>query len=546
MSITFNNLRKDILGEDLARDCDDDIVEIMKKHIEIYELSKKPGSYRIILDLYNEMNALISKRDTLSNTKTGDYLFSPDLSNNYVGRFLCNLDKRSALLQSKHTDVILKFLNDQYNKINIIKNTLGDNFYEACKNRDLSPEEMNEISNIKQVDISDVSVLCSNLKSGNKFIPSSFFKYYRPMYTQKEYIMIDFENLFRKDIELRQEIVENVKRFVNKEFEQWRTLVSEWRDRNIEHNFVYDEISNFKELTNYLSENVNKPEYIDLYRTIRERKPDISSNITILNPMWEFYSAYPFNMTNQEFSEKNYIWLTPEIAQSILYILGGAGKQLSQPIIFKFKFKRPLILLNSQTQNNSDIYEMFLTKDRFTPAHAIKEKASKIFKILGGLNNAENSKILYFIDVINKLINDENYRIDGYRNRRDQNEIAVVDLNSVINTESITKGIFEKVIIKNPGAIPNELVFPFNPPKQFIIPGYKTATWNLNTFRVNCPSDFIKTNEATKESYIAKPKLLYTLEYKWEDDENSKTFNCLGHPLLGNIEDDNPQYVNDV
>ena len=81
MSITFNNLRKDILGEDLATECDNDVAEILKKHIEIYELSKKPKSSQTMIqigELYYQINVLISKRDALTNTITSNYLLSPE------------------------------------------------------------------------------------------------------------------------------------------------------------------------------------------------------------------------------------------------------------------------------------------------------------------------------------------------------------------------------------------------------------------------------------------------------------------------------------
>jgi hypothetical protein len=180
---------------------------------------------------------------------------------------------------------------------------------------------------------------------------------------------------------------------------------------------------------------------------------------------------------------------------------------------------------------------MFLTKDRFTPAHAIKEKSKKIKNILGSLTGDSNSKILYFIDVINKLINDENYRIDGYRNRRDQNEIAVVDLSSVIDDRSIVRGKFEKVVIANPGVIPNVVTFPFTPRRIIDVTGFQSGTWDSRQSKAICPYDAI----SPLTGIIIKEKALYTLYYKWENEASTKIFRC-----LANVRDDAPQFVNDV
>jgi hypothetical protein len=184
---------------------------------------------------------------------------------------------------------------------------------------------------------------------------------------------------------------------------------------------------------------------------------------------------------------------------------------------------------------------MFLTND----VNSIKSK--KINKILGDLTGGENSKILYFIDVINKYINDENYKIDGYRNRRDQNEIAVVDLSSVIDGGSIVKGKFEKIVIANP----NVITFPFSQKKQISIPipSYNEGTWDPRQSRATCPYDILKEYRDASGTLIRSElvkKALYTLYYKWENEANSKIFRCLKDQSVGDIEDDAPQFVNEV
>jgi len=576
-SITFNNLRNDILGEDLTKRCDANIADISEKQEEIYKLKKRlftVGPLRRgkitqkISDLSGQIDILISERDNLNdvaNDKTKQFFLYP--SSVYNGKFFCNLDKDGSTYK---TETILKKINDDYNTIRLGKDILDKNYYNECLNRDLSQVEKNLIARVRNVNVSDVDVLCSNLRKdlSKRQIPTTLrnSNYWHTMYTEKEYVMFEFERLFNIDIELREEIITNVKKFIDNEFEQWRTLVSGWRKKNEPvtlgglkrklNEYIYGYIPNFKELTSYLTENLKDTKFNSLYETIRDKKPDISSNITILNPLWEFYSAYPTDITKQEFSQKNYTWLTPEIAQSLLYILGD--KELIQPIIFKFKFKRPLILLNSQTQKNTDISGMFITRDGLTQQQ-FNAKTDKINNILGRLDGAENSKILYFIDAINKLINDENYRIDGYRNRRDQNEIAVVDLSSVIdNTQSITKGIFEKVSIKNPGINRNEITFPFAPPaKKLQITGRDSfgnyisdGTWNDKDSRANCPDNqygriIDPVTRRFKQKMIGT-KALYILYYRWEGDQISQEFKCLGDPSFGNRQDDTPQYVNDV
>ena len=70
MSITFDNLRKDILGEDLTRDCDTNTAEIFETQKKIYDLSKKrptrlyPESRikRDISDLSDQLVLLIISR----------------------------------------------------------------------------------------------------------------------------------------------------------------------------------------------------------------------------------------------------------------------------------------------------------------------------------------------------------------------------------------------------------------------------------------------------------------------------------------------------
>jgi hypothetical protein len=520
MSDIFNNLRINILGKDLVNDCDEDNKKILDKRFElnstnlITQNSIKNGL--TTKDYINKLNAeitdLYNKRDGLVLSRTANSL-NIDVSS--YGYFLCNLDKnKSSIMNNMRTSTVLEAILSKYNIFKVGKEIFGDNFYNICKNNgNLPQQELQNIAIRNNIDVKDVIELCQSLKRTPFFynIPENISKHLFELYVEKETIMIDFEKLFNTNIDLRNEVIKNVKAFIDNEFNGWKTLItglSQYTTNPIKKlkrkfsELIWGGVNNFTELITYLQTNSEDPELLGM---IKNKKPDISSNITILNPSWTFYSAYPTEMSKDDFVKKKYIWLTPEIAQSLLFILGD--KKMIQPVIFKFAFKRPLILLNPQKANNTDIKNMFVTSSSYI---------QQIDKILGKLDSQYNNKILYFIDAINKLINDENYRIDGYRNRRDQNEIAVVELSSVIKESSIVRGIFNKIKVDNNNSI---MTFPFTSPgKKLDIKGLDMSTWDTQDSRARCP---IKSETNPRAAF-------YTLYYTWEDEIFSREFKCAG------------------
>jgi len=169
-----------------------------------------------------------------------------------------------------------------------------------------------------------------------------------------------------------------------------------------------------------------------------------------------FYSSY-INLNLEDFKKKNLIWFTSQLDQALIHIfdtsthirLRDVKEDIAiQPKIFRFKLKQLIKLIKSKTFDNYDIFLNILDSGLI---FKIKAKLKEY-----GISNFElqnNKYILLILEEFNKLVSDE-YKIYGYQNYYDQNEIAVnnffnlVDVNSIKESDykliSTTQNISEK------------------------------------------------------------------------------------------------------
>jgi hypothetical protein len=140
-----------------------------------------------------------------------------------------------------------------------------------------------------------------------------------------------------------------------------------------------------------------------------------------------FYSAYqyPVNMQN-----KDLFWCTPDFQQALLHIFDLHRNicKVIKPIIYRFKInsKKNIYVLSSKDKQNNKIFNFLLDslKKKITDYYSQPEFNNyiNIFEI------QNNIRILYVIEALNRIVNDDNYIISGYENKYDQNEYAFINI----------------------------------------------------------------------------------------------------------------------
>lgn len=261
-------------------------------------------------------------------------------------------------------------------------------------------------------------------------------------------------------------------------------------------------------------------------------------NVTLLDTSHTFYSSLPYDILKEDFELLRILWCSPELSQSILFMFGNE-KELIHPCFFSFKIKKPVFLLNATDMDNENIFDDILDTESI-------RKIKRAYDIDFG----NNVHILCVIEAINRIAkieeNNPTLKIHGYRNRYDQNEIAFIDFNRLIDKEKVRKGIFEKVVLKGVKYIHQEIdydssftyTFPFLHKSFFNTHKFKNILQSNKQNLVDfSESDFhifqtYTVNDDVNKRQVdvyraACPVAKYDIVYYYNDDKNKKyTFSC--------------------
>lgn len=225
---------------------------------------------------------------------------------------------------------------------------------------------------------------------------------------------------------------------LKEEYEETKITSSELKD--IFNKKVYDP-TDYKIIINFI---VYK-NYID-YEDINIRKI-----VTKLDSEKTYYSSYDHDMTNENFYSKKSCWFSEQEDQALLFQLERSHLN-STPIMFEFKLNNNPNVINSSNIFNDDILYFFGIKNinKFLTDIGVQNAPDNL-----ALEN--NKYILYICEAYNQYLQSTEYldcnyellKINGYCNEKDQREIALTSFNSFVNTETITKYVFTKIVKKN-------------------------------------------------------------------------------------------------
>ena len=220
--------------------------------------------------------------------------------------------------------------------------------------------------------------------------------------------------------------------------------------------FGYDSKSDTQIWKKYLDKIISdhsktpRPEYAkNLVSTSEISEVNKLDDILINNNLEDvFYSAYK-NLNIDDFKKKYIIWFTPQLNQSLTHIFDSENNitkrmkedELIQPKIFRFKLKKSIKLIKSNTVNNEYIF-LNILDDRLI-AQLLEFLNSKDIKNFTGVANLY---ILLILDEFNKLVSDE-YKIYGYKNYYDQNEIGITNFSNLVDETSIKESDYKSFSI---------------------------------------------------------------------------------------------------
>ena len=304
-----------------------------------------------------------------------------------------------------------------------------------------------------------------------------------------------------------------------------------WYEESV--NIIYDLIKSQKQNIRIRLNN----KLISMRRAIENNSKDNSSfkNLTIVSQSHTFYSSVPFSMETEDFEMMRILWCSPEISQSLLYML-ETEKKLEQPTMFSFNFNQDMLILNATEFKNESIFNDVLDVN-----------TRKLLKESYKFDFGNNINILCVIEAINRLTQDyPDLKIFGYRNRYDQNELALINFNEVVDVYTIRRAIFDRIIFENLGN--NEslvLNFPLNHKSLYEI--YDANLKSNPNIRVFGEDNFriIKTFEINHKGEIKSvyrascPDVNFKVIYHYDDDEyDSFIFNCSNGVKDDEIEED--------
>jgi len=189
---------------------------------------------------------------------------------------------------------------------------------------------------------------------------------------------------------------------------------------------------------------------------------DINKNIINLDMNQFYYSSLNIKLDTinvfEIFKQKNYCWMTDRIDQSLLHLFNdyrGNFNSLDsiQPIIFKFKLKENIRIINSVSCDNFNIFNGILNENiekfinyiidescerkRDPKRPEIDTEHSRYYKDY-------NVSILLILEQLNKYLQSDQ-KIYGYKNDNDQKEVGLINFNQLINESSLKKSNIKKI-----------------------------------------------------------------------------------------------------
>lgn len=281
-----------------------------------------------------------------------------------------------------------------------------------------------------------------------------------------------------------------------------------------------------EEIKNILDEKDEKSQREKIYKY--ELKRFIVSNIqgfnvkNLMNGEY-YFSAYPDDISVDDFSKKYIIWFSDKIHQSLLHPMDT--KDFKQPVFFKFRLNKPILVLNNIYYSNEDIdLFKYFKFDYKKIIDVINDKSINIENLFLGNNN---KYILYLIEAINRIINNPDLIIYGYKNSKDQDEIAITKFNEVIDKESIVKYKYTKIICDS-----KEIKFPLSNPQNINnlcpgIYGFYNGPYILQNSKFLPLSGLLENRKKDIKSKMMCHEMNLKIYYQIEDkSEEEKCFDC--------------------
>jgi hypothetical protein len=158
-----------------------------------------------------------------------------------------------------------------------------------------------------------------------------------------------------------------------------------------------------------------------------------------------FYSSV-YNVDLDDFKNKNFLWCSDKFDQALLHLfdltlfLKIGDRKIVQPKIYKFKFKKNVNILTSYVSDNKSIFK-YIFGDLITELLEILKTYSII-----NFKGEKNKYILLILQELNKFLEEDN-RIYGYYNYYDQKETAVINFSELVDSTTIKKSDYKKIVI---------------------------------------------------------------------------------------------------
>jgi hypothetical protein len=151
-------------------------------------------------------------------------------------------------------------------------------------------------------------------------------------------------------------------------------------------------------------------------------------------------------MSKETFSDKYIIWMTDKLDQALIHPL---ERDLRNPIFFKFRLKEDIYVLDSKNRDNNWIFDNLLQKidkNILVTNTVLLDNLKKVLRI-DDFKYTDNVNILYILEAINEIINEQEYKIHGYKNTLDQKEIALLNFRDLVDINSIVKYNYTKITL---------------------------------------------------------------------------------------------------
>ena len=290
----------------------------------------------------------------------------------------------------------------------------------------------------------------------------------------------------------------------------------------------YEKPENKKLIQDILDEENNEYKKEKIYKYKLKKLLFQLGDYTIhnLNPNIDYYSAYPKDMSKEIFSQKYIIWMSDIIHQSLLHPLDT--KKIIQPIFFKFRLNKSLLVINSDNYINKNIfYNSFNFDDSIIDN--IKNEINLIKGIELDTENIflgnNNKYILYVIEAINRIVGNPDLLIYGYKNKNDQEEIALIKFNEIIDKTSIKKYKYTKIICDS-----KEFTFPLSNEEDI-----RKLCHNIHGFykgdylhkNIIVPAEFVEVSKKELKKKMMCHSYDLQIYYQIEDNsESEQYFDC--------------------